>query len=185
MVMQNILGGLGRNLRDTVRLPAVGARPALREFRVTMEIGGTGVTFRDGVSLVHGDYNLVAHYRVQAQEEATFGWGSQGDQVNQGFVYLQLKDDATTPGDIDGPVRFVMEDAHGTGIPGGLVLQETSIKLDASQTDRTLMLPLPKHDQWATEDSRLAIRIDPTTTATVEADNSTVNVPITLRRVGR
>ena len=180
-----ILGGLTRNLKTvrstlgTVRKGSTGAAPATTEFKVTMAIGATGVTFR-AASYVTGDYNIATYYTVQAQEEATFGQGQEGFPDNQGFVYLQYQ--TTAPAAIDGPIRLQLEDAHNALIPGGIVLQEESTRLDASQTDRRLMVPLPKHTQWATEDSFLMSRINPTATATSTQADSTVQIPITLRR---
>ncbi len=183
-MLQRLLGNVSRGTAlGTIRNPARGDKPATTEYRRTMAIGGTGVTFRDAISLVNGDFALVAYYTVQAQEEATFGWGDENHPDNQGYIYFQAQ--TSVPGAIDGPTRFILEDAHGAAIAGGLVLQEESTRMDASATDRRLQLPLPKWPLYATEDSRLAIRMDPSATAAVSQSDSTVQVPITLRRVGR
>ena len=178
--MHGLLGGRGLNVLSGLRRPVTGSPPATTLFKQTMAIGGTGVTFRDNVSLVSGDFNLVTYYTVQAQEKATFGWGSAAQPVNQGYMYLQFQ--TSVPAAIDGPTRLVLEDAHGAQIPGGVVLEEQSTRLDGSTTDRDLQVPLPQWSLFATEDSRLAVRMDPTATATVEQDNSTVQLPITLGR---
>ena len=186
-MLRNILGNVGRsNGLGTIRLPAVGAKPATTEFRRTMQASGTftstGVTFR-AASYVNGDFNLATYYTVQAQEEATFGWGDEGHPDNQGYIFVRYQ--TTAPTAIDGPIRLQLEDAHGVPIAGGLVLEDDSTLLDGSSTDRRIMRPLPKWGLWATEDSRLAIRIDPTATAAATLADSTVQVPFTARRVGR
>ena len=181
-MLQNIFGrasGQVRTTLGTLRAPSVGAKPTTTEFKITMTGSGTGITFR-AASYVNGDFNLATYYTVQAQEEATFGHGQAELPDNQGYIFLQYQ--TVAPAAIDGPVRLLLEDAHGTAIGGGLVLQEESTRLDASQTDRRLQVPLPKWPVWATEDSRLAIRIDPTATATATLADSTVQVPITVRR---
>ncbi len=182
-MLNQLFGRVGRGgALGSIRLPAQGAKPATTEFRRTMQESGTGVTFR-AASYVNGDYNLATYYTVQAQEEATFGWGDVSHPDNQGYIFLRYQ--TTAPAAIDGPTRFVIEDAHGAAIAGGLVLEDDSTLLDGSQTDRRIMRPLPKFGLWATEDSRLAIRIDPSATATSTLADSTVQVPITVRRAGR
>ena len=178
--MHGLLSGRSSvaNLVSGLRKPVAGSAPTTTYFKMTMAIGGTGVTFRDAVSLVNGDFNLVSYYTVQAQEKATFGWGTAAQPVNEGFIYLQFQ--TSVPAAIDGPTRFVLEDAHGSQISGGVVMEEQSTRLDGSTTDRDLQVPLPQWPLFATEDSRLAIRMNPTATATVEQDNSTVQIPITL-----
>jgi len=179
-MLQNLSGRLklGGAL-SALRSPATGAKPNTTKFPITLIIGGVGCTFR-AASLVTGDYNLAFYYTAQAQEEATFGHGVAGDEVNQGFIYFQLQ--TVAPAAIDGPVRFLLEGAHGDAIPGGLVLVEDSTRLDASASVRTQQVPLPEWAVWATEDSRLAIRINPTVTATSTAADSTVQVPACIRR---
>ena len=182
-MMQNLVRSFsGGGLMRAIRPPAQGAKPATTEFRRTMAGGGTGVTFR-AVSYVTGDFNLATYYTVQAQEEATFGWGDVDHPDNQGYIFLRYQ--TTAPAAIDGPTRLQIEDAHNSLVGGGLVLEEESTRLDGSQTDRRLMVPLPKHSVWAAEDSILAIRINPTATATSTLADSTIQVPITLRRPNR
>ena len=169
--------GIG-NLFAGLRRPVTGSAPATNVFKQTMAIGGTGVTFRDAVSLVNGDFNLVTYYTVQAQEKATFGWGKASEPVNQGYIHFQLQ--TGVPAAIDGPTRLVLEDAHGAQIAGGVVMEEQSTRMDGSTTDRDLQLPLPQWSLFATEDSRLAVRVNPSATATVSESDSTVQLPITL-----
>ena len=182
----NMVGRLGGRGLGGIRQAATGSKPATTEFRRTMQASGTftstGVTFR-AASYVTGDFNLATHYVVQAQEEATFGWGDDGHPDNQGYIFCRYQ--TTVPAAIDGPIRLQLEDAHGVPIAGGLVLEDDSTLLDGSQTDRRLMRPLPKWALWATEDSRLAIRINPTATATSTLADSTVQVPFTSRRTGQ
>ena len=146
MTLQGILGQLSGGARSlglgNVRAPARGQKPPTSDFKVTMIIGGDSVTFRDNVSLVNGDYNLVSYYTVRAQEEATFGWGDENHPDNQGYIYFQAQ--TSVPAAIDGPTRFALEDPRGLAVAGGLVLEEDSTRLDGSQTDRRLMVPLPR-----------------------------------------
>ncbi len=183
MVMGLLNGaGLGRKVKTTlgttVRRPARGSAPNVTIFPMLMEIGGTGITFR-AVSLVNGDFNLVVYYTVQAQEEAAWGVGEAGLPDNQGYAYFQLQ--TTAPAAIDGPTRFVIEDAHGATVDGGVYREDGSTRLDGSAADRRLQQPFPRKDVWATEDSRLAVRINPTATATVTSADSTVQLPVSLR----
>ncbi len=163
----------------TIRPAAVGAKPDTTKFPVILLKNSTGATFR-AASYVAGDFNEVWRYTVQAQEEAAFGYGDAKDEVNQGFLFVDTR--TVVPADIDGVVRFVMEGAHGEAIPGGLVREEDSTRLDASQTDRRIMVPLPEHPLRAGEDSRLVLRIDPTATATSTLADSTLQIPVTLYR---
>ncbi len=173
------LGGLGGGLVSTIRRPAVGAKPATSEFRREILTAGTGITFR-AASYVAGQMNLATYYTVPAQEESTFGWGSDAFPDNQGYIYLQYQ--TVAPAAIDGVIQFLLEDAHGVAIAGGLVLEKHSTTLDGSVTDRRLKVPLPKYGLWASEDSRLSIRIDPSATATSTLADSTLGVPFTSRR---
>jgi hypothetical protein len=157
----------------------VGQKPNTTEFPLLLLKDSTGATFR-AASYVTGDFNEAWRYTVRAQEEATFGFGKPGDEVNQGFLFVDLR--TVVPADIDGVVRFQMEGAHGDAIPGGLVREEDSARLDASQTDRRLMVPLPQWPLWATEDSRLVLRINPSATASGTLADSTLQIPATVRR---
>ena len=188
MVLQNLtrrsraLGGLlGGGNGAGLRRKAVGARPNTTKFPKTMIIGGTAVTFNDGRSLVAGDFNPVVFYKVQAQEKATFGVANPSIPDNQGYVYFRIQ--TSSPAAIDGAIRFMLEGAQGEAIPGGLVLEEDTTRLDGSQTDRQQQIPLPEWPIMATEDSRLMVRVDPTSTATVEEEDSIVQIPITIERI--
>ncbi len=171
------LGGFGLGGKLGLRSAAVGAKPGTTEFKKTMIIGGTSVTSIT-TSRVAGDFQQMTYYTVQAQEKATFGHGVPGDDVNQGFIYLQYQ--TTVPAAIDGPVRLLAEGAHGDSVPGFLVLEEHSTRLDGSLTTRGDQVPLPKWPRWASEDSRLTVRLNPSATATPTTADSTVLLPITV-----
>lgn len=133
-------------------------------------------------SVTTGSYHRIGAYQVQAGERVTLGAGqirSMSDAV--GRIFADLKDNASTPADIDGKLRFTInspQDQHKT------TLVEFSTKqLRTSISDRTQMLPLAEFLTGVKEDSKLVLEFKPDRDGTVSATNSSMLIDMTLEYV--
>lgn len=132
-------------------------------------------------SVTNGDWNVVGEFTIPPQQKYAYGYGNADQASNQGYLYIFLKDDATSPAEVEGKIRLVQEDANG--LKKFVVYEEQEAVLHGDQSDRQQKQALPEQVQYPEvgEDSRMKIEFDPTSDNTVSHDNSTVYVPVTVR----
>jgi len=167
-----MFGITGSNLAETVGVdPGSAQRKGFtREFNV-----GDFDTF--GGDVTAGKFTEIARFEVPADTEYSFGSGSAKHEANQGFVYVDLQDGV--PAAVEGILRFKVESS--TGRKSEVVKDLDTDRLDASKTDRTLMVPLPEQvgSSLATENAYLVLELDPDADGTVASANCDVIVPVT------
>jgi len=134
-------------------------------------------------TIVAGVWNQVGAFVVPAQQKYRFGYGNPSQPDNQGYLYIDLKDNSATPVQIEGKIRLIYSDA--SGLRKDVIFEDRTNRLRGSTTDRKLMIPLPetpwngRADGFAKEDDRLIIEIMPDVSATLSYANSTVYIPAT------
>jgi len=143
-----------------------------------------GVTASDTQSITSGDWNVIGEFTVPAQQRYAYGQGSPDRPSNQGYLYAELVDDATSPTEITGTVRLVQEDANG--LKKFVVYEEQEEVLHGNKSDRQQKQALPEQVQYPLvgEDSRMKIEFDPSADATLNHGNSTIYIPVTVRTQG-
>lgn len=126
-----------------------------------------------------GQFNKVGTYTVSAQQVAYWGSNDMISGQPQGKT-AYIKFVTSAPADIPGLVRLVV--ANATETRSEVVLEERTERFNASVTDRTLAVLLPKSALGAQEDSKLIIYFQPDATATIAYNQATtvINLPITL-----
>jgi len=132
-------------------------------------------------SVTTGDWNVIGSFSVPPQQRYAYGQGSPDRPSNQGYLYVEIMDDATSPAEIEGLVRLVQEDANG--LKKFVVYEQQEAVLHGSTSDRQQKQALPEQVQYPLvgEDSNLKVEFDPSADNTVSHDNSTVYVPVTVR----
>lgn len=135
----------------------------------------------DGKNLTAGDFTKTGEFVVPAQEEYSWGQGAAKFAANQGYIYVELRDNAVAPGNlIDGDLRVQQRDAQERNIV--TVMEERTNVLRGSQTDREQQKPLPEQTDYPKvgRDSILAMALNPDSTATIGKANSTILAPVTV-----
>ena len=149
-------------------------------FRKTLRIADFFTS--DQASLSNAKYNLMGTYTVDAQQEATLGWGSPNvEAAQQGRIFIDLEN--TSSADQDGTIRLTHSNAQGTS--EFVVLEARTEDLSLGATDPRQRLPLPRADLLGFpkvgEDSKINMYFKPDTDAiTVGNDESEALIPITL-----
>ena len=131
----------------------------------------------DTIDATTGDFTKVAQFTVPAQERYRWGYGAAQNPENQGYIYVDLRDDTADAAEIDGSVRIQQRDAQEREVR---TVEELEIaQLRASKSDRSQMIPLPEQVQQPKvgRDSKLALSIDPDSDTTVDWTNSEVILP--------
>jgi len=130
-------------------------------------------------SVTNGDWNVIGEFSIPPQQAYAYGYGNANQPSNQGYLYILLQD--TVPGEVEGKIRLVQEDANG--LKKFVVYEEQEAVLHGDQSDRQQKQALPEQVQYPQvgEDSRMKLEFDPIADNTVSHDNSTVYVPVTVR----
>lgn len=118
------------------------------------------------VALVAGEFRTLGVYTVPAGQAFAVGFGDlQGQDSAIGRAYLDLN--AAGPTDINGIIRFVLQDANQNTI---LTLWEGRTEtLRTSATDRTQQIPFPIKKVRVYEDYRVVMQCNPDANATATA----------------
>lgn len=122
-------------------------------------------------------FGEIARYKVPASTEVSWGFGRASNPENQGYLYVDLQNG--TPEPVEGTLRLTIQSA--TGRQETVVADFDTTKLDASKTDRTKQVPLPeqKNSPLATQDSFLVLKLEPSSSDTVDSAESEVIIPVT------
>ncbi len=131
------------------------------------------------VSLVAGTWNTIGSYRVPAQLAIAIGQGSPTEAMNQGYIYVYLKDNQGTPAELTGKFRIVISDANETDYT--VILDDKEEVLHGDTSDKNKMKPLPlDRRRVAKEDDKILLQIIPdSATYPLSKANSTITIPVT------
>lgn len=137
----------------------------------------------DGKMLDPAQFNDVWKLRVPAQQVKAFGYGKiEAGVDDRAILYLDFKDSAATPAQIEGKVRLEVRDANETVTR--VILEERTERLRGSKTDRNLAYRLGEGMVKAREDSYLVITVKPDAAATFSKANSDAVIPVTTYTLG-
>lgn len=130
-----------------------------------------------GGAVTSGKWTEVSRFRVPADTEYSWGYGTAKNATNQGYLYVDLQNG--TPAAVEGQIRFVIESS--TGRKTEVVADFDTEKLDASKTNREQMVPFPEQvgSSIATEDAYIVMQMNPSADDTVDSANSDVIIPVT------
>lgn len=132
-----------------------------------------------------GKFNKIGEMVIPAQQQYEWGYGIAGQPENQGYIYMDLKDDQGTPVQVEGTIRLCVSDANEEMVRP--IYTNRTEPLRGSQTDKTMKVPLPRTPPRLSEDDKMIIQIDPDVdqiTQKVSKTNSTLNLPVTNYYVG-
>lgn len=119
----------------------------------------------------------IGRFTVPASTEYSWGYGSANNPENQGYLYVDLQN--STPAAVEGTIRFLQRSA--TGRNSEVIADFDTTRLDASKSDKALMVPFPEqvnHD-LVTQDSHLTVELNANANDTVDAAESEVILPVT------
>jgi hypothetical protein len=125
-----------------------------------------------------GKFIEVARFKVPASTEYSFGYGSEDNPENQGYLYVDLQGGSSN--EIEGTIQLVQESA--TGRQKVVVAEYDTNRLDSSKSDRTQMVPLPEQVDKPTvgQDSYLVLYFDGNSGGnTIDSTNSESIIPVT------
>ncbi len=118
--------------------------------------------------------------KVGAQQAIKFGKGAIVNGVDdRGILFIDIKDNASTPVQIEGKYRLAYMDANENR---KIVIQEGYLnQVRTSKTVRDAGNPLAEMGPGANQDSYLVIEILPSVgSKTIDNDNSDFQIPVTI-----
>lgn len=130
-----------------------------------------------GGDVQSGKWVEIGRFTVPASTEYSWGYGSAANPENQGYLYVDLQNG--TPNAVEGTIRFLQRSA--TGRNSEVIADFDTTRLDASKSDKALMVPFPEqvnHD-LVTQDSHLTVELNANSSDTVDAGQSEVIIPVT------
>lgn len=138
----------------------------------------TSAFFSGTVDLAAGEFGKLGEFVVPAQEAYRWGKGAAKFEANQGYLYINLKDDADAA--VAATVRLQQRDAQERNII--TVYEEEAEVLAGSKTDRTQQQALPLQDSYPKvgHNSKLVIAVRPDAAVTVSAANTEILAPVTV-----
>lgn len=133
----------------------------------------------DGKTTQAGQW-LQYKYRVPAQQMIRFGTGAiRGGVDDRGIAVIDIKDNSQTPAQIEGKYRLAYMDANE--VKKSVIKEGYLNTIRASSTVRDAGNVLGETGAGARQDSWLVIEILPAAAGTtIEDDNSTFQIPITV-----
>lgn len=134
-----------------------------------------------GATCQPDQWTMLGEFEVPSGVEYAWGVGKASAPDNQGYIYVDLRDDATTPAEVEGKLRISYNTKTGRGeLP---VKDFKTDGLDASKSDRDNMEPLPEQTQERVQkqDERLEVYFMPASSSavTVSGANSETKIPVT------
>lgn len=130
-----------------------------------------------GGDVQDGKYVQVAEFKVPASTRYAWGYGSASNPDNQGYLYVDLQN--STPSEVEGTIQFAQESP--TGRQKVVVAEFDTTRLDASKSDRKLMVPFPEQvdKPKVGQDSYLRVYMDANANDTISEGDSEVIIPVT------
>lgn len=174
-ILSQITGALSNNLKS------IGGSKKKTGFKRVLNLSDFNITAN--VSLVNDDYKKIGYKTVPAQQQMNFGFGSEAQPDNQGYIYFRI--DHTNGTQIDGTVRLVVSNAQET--TKDVVAELRTENLAGSTTDRNQMVPLPEtlapRLGVAQEDDQLQILFQAdaaSKTLDYDGTNTKLLIPVTI-----
>jgi hypothetical protein len=128
------------------------------------------------IVLSAGQYNKLGQYVVQAGEQISIGYGSQGGMDNAvGRIYAMLN--TSVPAEIKGKLRLSIYSPQDR--PMRIIWEMRTEALNTVATDRTKQTPLPESIELVTEDKKIVLEFLPDAAATLSKAQSTLFFDIT------
>lgn len=126
----------------------------------------------------------IARFTVPASTEYSWGYGSASNPENQGHLFVDLfidddGDSTTAAVEVEGSLILAQESPTGRG--RDVIAEYDTTRLDASKSDKGLMVPLPEqvgHD-LVTQDSSLVVYFDGNTSGTLKETPTDLIMPVT------
>lgn len=123
---------------------------------------------------------LVAKYKVPAQQVVRVGTGQiQNGVDDRGVFFLSVKDNATTPVQVDGQYRITYLDANE--LNKKVVKEGSTANVRTSKTVRDASNVLPETGPGVRQDSYIVIEFLPGTgSKTIKINNCELQLPVTV-----
>ena len=123
---------------------------------------------------------LMAKYKVPAQQVIRVGTGAiRGGVDDRGVFYMSIKDNASSPVQVDGDFRITYLDANE--LKKVVVKEGSTANVRTSKTERDASNVLSETGPGAREDSYIVIEFLPYTAGkTISDANSEIELPITI-----
>ena len=132
-------------------------------------------------TITAGNESLVGEHIIPPQTEEGYGFGTPALPYNQGVVYMDLKDSATTPVSVDGVIRLVVSDYRGEETRE--VFRGNLSTLRQGASDITKRIKFPFTNKTGKQNDRLRIYFTPKTAGngTLSSANSILEIAGSLK----
>lgn len=132
-------------------------------------------------TITAGNESLIGEHIIPPQTEQGFGYGTPALPYNQGVIYMDLKDSASTPVSVDGVIRLVVSDYRGEETRE--VFRGNLSTLKQGATDITKRVKFPFTNKTGKQNDRLRIYFTPKTVGngTVSSANSILEIAGSLK----
>jgi hypothetical protein len=137
------------------------------------------------VALAVGKENIVGEFSILPQTRHYFGYGNPQFSDNQGTIFVDLKDTAGTPADIDGEVVLSVQDYNGNN--NRVVYRGLLADLRSGETDITKQVKFPLKDVFGLENDKLVMKLIPSNVGngTLNATASKARIASSVQYLGR
>lgn len=131
-----------------------------------------------GGSMAADQYSRVATYTVPSGTRVAWGYGKASNEANQGYLYVELVDDAGNP--VEGTLRLAQ--TSPTERRHMVVADYDTSELKGDRSDRTRQVPLPEQidKPLVKADSKIVVEFEPDDGAeTIDGDQCEISLPVT------
>lgn len=139
------------------------------------------------VSISAGKENIVGEFSIDPQTKHRLGFGTPQFQDNQGTIFVNLKDTATTPAELEGEVILSIQDYAGNN--NRVVYRGQLSDLRSGESDITKRIKFPMEDIFGLENDKIVMKLIPETggvgNGTLSAENSKALVASSVEYRGR
>jgi hypothetical protein len=173
--LNNVISGARETVNDVTGQPSSDSNNFRRYLR-NEHLGYPSATGTTDAS--SGQFTKIGEFIVPAQERYRLGFGSAKYEANQGYLYVELVDDASNV--INGSIRIQQRDAQERNIRTAEELELST--LNASKSDRNQQIPFPEHTDMPKvgRDSKLVLAVNPDSDETIDWSASDVILPTTV-----
>ena len=113
------------------------------------------------VAVVAGKKTILGEYLINPQDEQALGYGSAQFPENQGTLFMNIKDNATSPAELEGTVRILISDYHDRR--SYEVFKGSASDLRLGETDITKRIKFALREKWGSQNDKIIVEFTPQT----------------------
>lgn len=141
--------------------------------------------FSSDIAIVAGKENILGELVISPQMRQAFGFGTPEYSDNQGTIFINLKDNAGTPVELEGEVILSVQDYNGNN--NRVVYRGQLSDLRSGASDITKRVKFPLVPIFGAENDKLVMKFVPKTigSGSVGNDESSCLIASSVEYLGR